>query len=47
MGRRELISYLYRALKTLGEFPSDCIETLAGFPRETVAALYLLTARIE
>ena len=45
MGSRELISYLYRYLKTFGEFPDDCIETLAGFPRETAAALYLITAQ--
>lgn len=41
MGKRELISYLYRTLKTFGEFPTECIETLAGFPRETAAALHL------
>jgi len=45
MGRRELISYLYRYLKAFGEFPANCIETLAGFPRETAAALYLIAAQ--
>ena len=44
MGSRELISYLYRSLKIHGAFPADCIETLAGFPKETAAALYLNTA---
>ena len=44
MGSRELISYLYRYLKAFGKFPEDCIETLAGFPRETAAALYLQLA---
>ena len=44
MGSRELISYFYRYLKVFGKFPADCIETLAGFPREVVAALYLQQA---
>jgi len=44
MGSRELISYLYRALRALEEFPADCIETLAAYPRETAAALYLRCA---
>lgn len=42
MGSRELISYLYRYLKVYGEFPSDCIEVLAGFPKETASALHLV-----
>ena len=44
MGSRELISYFYRYLKVFGKFPADCVETLAGFPREVVAALYLQQA---
>lgn len=44
MGSRELISYLYRALTQLGEFPQDCTETLSKFPKETAAALYLFIA---
>lgn len=45
MGSRELISYLYRALIALGEFPRDCTETLSQFPKETAAALYLFIAQ--
>lgn len=41
MGSRELISYLYRGLNALGQFPADCTEALAQFPRETAAAMYL------
>lgn len=41
MGGRELISYLYRTLRALGRFPKDCIGTLAAYPKETAAALYL------
>lgn len=44
MGSRELISYLYRGLTALNEFPPDCTETLAQFPKETAAALYLKIA---
>lgn len=43
MGSRELISCLYRALRTLGTFPAEAIETLATFPKETAAALWLQT----
>lgn len=43
MGSRELISYLYRALLALGEFPAQCVDTLAAYPKETAAALYLRT----
>ena len=44
MGSRELISCLYRALRDLGGFPSDCADCLAGFPAETAAALWLFCA---
>jgi len=45
MGSRELISYLYRALTALGDFPADCVRCLAEYPGETAAALYLHTAK--
>lgn len=44
MGSRELISYLYRALRALDVFPAECIDTLAAYPREVAAALYLSCA---
>lgn len=44
MGSRELISYLYRGLNALGQFPADCTEALAQFPKETAAAIYLQIA---
>lgn len=47
MGSRELISYLYRALRALGGFPAECIDTLAAYPKETAAALYLVCAERE
>ena len=43
MGKHELISYLYRYLLAFREFPENCIEILADFPKETAAALYLHT----
>ena len=47
MGSRELISYLYRALRTLGDFPAECVGCLSEFPMETAAALYLSCAEKE
>ena len=44
MGSRELVSYFYRSLQTHGSFPADCVETLAVFPKETAAAMFLHTA---
>lgn len=41
MGERELISYLLRSLEAFGGFAGDCVETLAAFPKETAAALWL------
>lgn len=41
LGSRELISYLYRALNALGDFPADCVRCLSNYPGETAAALYL------
>jgi len=41
MGSREMISYLYRALMTLGDFPKECVRTLSEYPAETAAALAL------
>ncbi len=40
-GSRELISYLYRGLTALDEFPAQATEMLAGFPKEVAAAMYL------
>lgn len=45
MGARELISYLYRALVALDDFPDACVSCLAAYPQETAAALYLYCAR--
>ena len=44
LGSRELVSYFYRALSALGEFPSDCVRLLAEYPDEAAAALYLRCA---
>lgn len=41
MGRRELLSYLYRSMTAFPATPADCTELLSAFPKETAAALFL------
>lgn len=41
MGRRELVSYLYRALKALGEMPADYVRLLSEYPEEVAGAMWL------
>lgn len=41
MGKRELLSYLYRGLGKEGRFPEDCTESLQEYPAETAGALFL------
>ena len=41
MGRRELLSYLYRSMTAFPATPADCTEFLSAFPKETAAALFL------
>lgn len=44
MGRRELVSYFYRALTALDGFPADCVRKLSEYPNEVAAALWLRCA---
>ena len=43
-GSRSLIGWLYRGLKSLGDYPSGLLGALAEHPAEAAAALYLHTA---
>lgn len=44
MGRRELVSYLYRVLDLLGGLPVDYVRQLSEYPEEVVGALWLSQA---
>ena len=46
-GSRELLSYLYRVLVSLGSFPDRCVRTLAEYPVEAAAALALYSALVK
>jgi len=41
MGKREMVSYLYRVLDLLGELPVDYVRQLSEYPEEVAAALWL------
>ena len=44
MGRRELVSYIYRVLQHMGELPADYVRQLSEYPDEVAGALWLSQA---